>query len=449
MSTPRASFAACFLATCFLMTGAGPTAALAQSGSYPTVMGFGGRAYGPTQAEYQYRLQYGRPSPGSNGSGLQFVNGYPGTPGGGGRGNWPGWGFGPQVFMGFDPFTYPQQGYIYYPSTARYNSFTNYNFGAPATGLPPLGGPVLGGVTPPVLQPLPGSELPGGGLPGGLPGSGLPESGILFGKQPTQFGNVSPSPEIIPPSTPKAQENSFQFQTQGDLQFQMMNYLAASERYRKAIDAARDRPDPRYRLAVSLAARGRYLEAVDQMKLATAIDPTFFQHSATLDEVFGAQNAFEKARVKERVAEWTLQDVRDPNRLFLLGAFLYLDNDPQAQTILETAVMLTGQEPFLLAFLAPRAVPVSQPAAAGAKPQAGTAAPEKKATPAPPVPRIPSAPAETPVASPSATGSGVKEPVIPPLPTSDAASGAQSPLPVPRAPQANPAPLLPPPLTTP
>ncbi|SFH68938.1 polyadenylate binding domain-containing protein [Planctomicrobium piriforme] len=325
--------------------------------SFPTVIGSTGKPYGPTQAEYQYQLQYGRPSPGSNGSGLQFVNGYPGGGGGGGGGhggwnggggnwnhggNWGGWG--PQIYMGFDPFNYPQQGYIYYPSTASYNNFYNYNYGAPAGGL-------VADLTPSTLLPLPGN-----GLPNGLPTSGIFQGNYSAGQNP--FASVQPAAPPVAPSTPDEQQKSMQFQTQGDIQFQFLNYLAASERYRKSIDAARDRADPRYRIALTLAGRSRFMEAVDQLKLSVAIDPTFPQHGDSLDQVFGTINTFEKTRVKQRVAEWTLQDPRDPNRLFLLGALLYMDGDPKSQTILNTAVAVSGRQEHLLAFMAPRTTPI-------------------------------------------------------------------------------------------
>lgn len=324
--------------------------------SPPVVIGSTGRAYGPTQAEWQYRQQYGRPSPGSHGnSGLRFVNGYPGG-GGGGYGGYghPGWGgWGPQMFFGFDPFmAYPPQGYIFAPSSATfsngYNSNLNYGYGGGVV-------PQLPNLTPPTLQPLPTNDPLGNGF-----GNSSATLNSNFGSNP--FPNIANTPPVIPPSSPTAVENSFQFQTQGDLQFQMLNYYAAGERYRKAIDAAKDRADPRCRLAITLAARGRFLEAVDQLKLATLIDPTFPQTTASLDEIFGAANTLEKVRVKDRVAEWTLQDGRDPNRLFLSGVFLYLDGDPNAHMVLSTAALIAGEQQHLTAFLAPRSVPIPQPA---------------------------------------------------------------------------------------
>lgn len=353
-------------------------------GSYPTVYGSTGRPYGPTQAEYQYQLQYGHPSPGNTGGGLGYVNGYPGTGGGGYGGHWGG-GVNPYLFLNFDPMSswYPSQGYVYYPSTAYYGSYYNYNSGLGGMGGPfgPSLPPLMTAPTPPLIQ---GNALPPNVIANGLQGAGI-----------TQFPTITNPPPIVEPSTPQAQESSQQYQTQGDLQLQQLNYYAASERYKKAIDAARDRADPRYRLAVTLAARSRFLEAVDQLKLAVAIDPTWPQHADSLDQVFRAENTFEKTRVKQRVAEWTLQDARDPNRLFLLGALLYMDGDHNSQKLLETAIALAGQQQHFLSFLAPRTVPVVHSEPAGKVPSSLPAAAEpapREHIPQPPIPAVPPAP---------------------------------------------------------
>jgi len=237
------------------------------------------------------------------------------------------------MYMDVTPFIAPPtNGYVYYPSTAYYGVYGNTNYGFPTPQ------PFLGTASPAMMQPLDGM--------GGMLGNGSATY--------TQFPSIANTPPIIPPSTPKQVENSFSYQTEGDLQLQQLNYMAASERYRKSIDAARDRADPRYRMAVTLAARSRFLEAVDQLKLAVQLDPVWPQNADNLDILFGAQNTFEKQRVKQRVAEWTLQDARDPRRLFLLGAMLYMDNDPNAKTMIETAILLDGQQDYLTAFLAPR-----------------------------------------------------------------------------------------------
>jgi len=166
-------------------------------------------------------------------------------------------------------------------------------------------------------------------------------------------------PDFAPPlqqtSSPAAQAASVRFQAQGDEQLAKLNYLAATERYRKSIQAARDRATPQYKLAFTLTARSKFAEAIDAFKEATRIQPRWPQTSTSLDAMLGGAQ-LEKTLVKQRVADWVVRDSRDPNRLFLLGVMLHLDNDPRAQTMFETAVAIAGPEPHLVAFMTPTAV---------------------------------------------------------------------------------------------
>lgn len=396
------------------------TTAFSQNQGYPTVIGASGQPYGPTQAEYQYQMRYGRPSPGNRGGdGLRYVNGYPGPGGGGGGYGWGG--YNPFLFMDVGPYVAPPtNGYVYYPSTAYYGNFGSVNYGLPM-------------MQPYLNQPVPQAMQPFGGNPSAIFGNGSATY--------TQFPAITQSAPVIAPSSPKAVETSFEFQTSGDLQLQQLNYLAASERYRKAINAARDRADPRYRVAVTLAARGRFLEAVDQLRLATQIDPTWPQHASSLDELFGAQNTFEKTRVKERIAEWTLQDARDPNRLFLLGAMLYMDHDPNAKTMIDTAILIAGQQEHLLAFTTPRSIHAGHGAQGKENQNPNGKAPGEAAQHKPPQPQLPlpaktSDPQPTPQGAPPsslpARSEGKPIPALPPLPENG--TGASSdPLPPPNS----------------
>jgi len=384
------------MAVLFLMSESG---SLFAQGSYPTVIGASGQPYGPTQAEYQYRQRYGHPSPGSNGNGMAYVNGYPS----GSSGGFFFGGYNPYLYMDIGPYVAPpSSGYVYYPSTAYYGVYGSTNYGFPTPQ------PYLSQPSPQMMFPLDPSQ-------GNVTSNG---SATI-----THYPTITNPAPIIQPSTPKAVESSFEFQTQGDLQLQQLNYMAASERYRKAIDVARDRADPRYRMALTLAARSRFSEAVDQLKLAGQLDPTWPQHASTLTQLFGEQNQFEKTRVKQRIAEWTLQDARDPNRLMLLGAVLYMDDDPNAKTMIDTAILLTGQQPWLTAFQAPRVSP-AEPALAGKAPAGNGVQVPKPAgnSPSPPAPHPPQIqpPAtplpQSPIPDAPVPGSGAKLPVIPQIP---------------------------------
>ncbi|WP_437187542.1 hypothetical protein SH668x_000940 [Planctomicrobium sp. SH668] len=429
----RQSAATLALVCCASLSAAPHAHAQGPRGSTPQVIGSTGKPYGPTQAEYQYRQQYGRPSPGSNGGGMEYVNGFPG--GGGGRGGHYHYPYNPFLYLDVGPYITPPPfgGGIYYPSSAYYGPYGNVNYG---------------------YQGMYGYD---------------PTANWQQGAYYNGFQQLNPQPiladpvPLIPQSTPKEQENSFQFQTQGDIQLQQMNYLAASERYRKAIDAARDRVDPRYRLAVTLAARSRFPEACDQLKLAAKLDPTWPQRVTGLDQLFGAVNQHEKTRIKQRVAEWTLEDARDPNRLFLLGAFLYLDDDPNAATILNTATLIDGNQDYLIAFnsprspnVAPAAAPLIQGDPANNRPVLGQPAPGQPRMQPPlpnsPVPALglPQPEVEPTLAIPQGQQ---KQPVlnngIPPLPVPQSAPETKGtpepPLPPPTPAEEIEGPLLPPP----
>ena len=163
---------------------------------------------------------------------------------------------------------------------------------------------------------------------------------------------------LIEPSAPAAQIRSVRFQAQGDEQLAKLNYLAATDRYRQAIKAAPERVSPHYRLAVTLAARSKFEDAIDAFKRAVALNPQWPQTAPTLDELLGGNNMLEKTLVKQRSADWLLRDVRSPDRLFLLGVLLSLDQDPRSRTLLDTAIRLAGPEEHLMAFLTDEFHPV-------------------------------------------------------------------------------------------
>lgn len=309
---------------------AGPPAGAGKS--YPLVYGATGRPYGPTQSHYQYQLRYGRPWHGGGGSRSYYA---------GSR----------------------YSGSAYYP--AYYHA-----------GVPPIYGlnvPVYAGsnfiYTGPVY-PQYGAygyfgEIPGvptiNHVPYQIGSTGNTMIGRGFQPDPFEFPLNQPGPvdRVIEESTPQQREQALRLRVQGDEAFARMDYRRAGDFYDEATDIAPDDADSRYRLAISLAARSRFDEAVEQLKIATQIDMDWPLRGVTLDQLFGLQEPDdwmkrdEKNRVKTRIAEWTNRDVRDPNRLFLLAAVMMLDGDVRAKGLLETAVRLNGVERHLVAFLRP------------------------------------------------------------------------------------------------
>ena len=162
---------------------------------------------------------------------------------------------------------------------------------------------------------------------------------------------------LIRPSTPEAHLRSVRMQAAGDRLFAKLDYSAAEKSYAKALQAAPDRPDPYVRLAIAKAARGDVRAAVAYLKQMADVDPTYPGRSDSLDTLFGQQNGLSKLQLKQRAADWTKQDIRDPDRIFLLAAILYFDRDDRFRTLLDTAVKLDGDQAYYRAFL--DAVPVA------------------------------------------------------------------------------------------
>lgn len=333
-----------------LASGPAPVRADHWGHSYPKVRTFSGGYYGPTQAHYQYQRRYGRPWHGHGGLhggfGIGAVNGYPGYYGGYGAvlGGW--------AFPSYSSFAYVSPfGYgSYYSSFGTYAPLWGGGLGFP---------PGWGGYTSAIPY------VPGFDLTSPQPdfinstGSMNPvlsdawDENLKQWEQPLELQPIIPSGRpALPASTPEARLRSLRLQEQGDRRLHESDYLLASRRYREAISAAPDRAEPHLHLAMALAGMKQFNEAVKELKVGLALDPSWPASGISLDALLGPDNIITKTQIKQRIAEWTLEDVRDPDRLFLLSAMLYLDNDPvRGRQIMETAARLSGMHEHLAAFL--------------------------------------------------------------------------------------------------
>ncbi|MGE0374346.1 MAG: hypothetical protein AB7I48_09835 [Planctomycetaceae bacterium] len=319
--------------------------------SYPRVRTFSGGFYGPTQAHYQYQRQYGRPWHGQNGLyggvGAGYVNGYPAYLSGYGA-VYGGWAFPP---IGYGIYVSP------FGSSAYYNGSGTYAplWGGGGYGLPsPWSGftsPVFGGYGVSTSPTLPGWTIPPAAMNPVL--SDAWDENIQQWEQPLELQPVIPSGKpALPASTPAARIRSIQLQDQADRRLRDIDYFRASTRYRDAISAAADRAEPHLHLAIALAGMKQFDDAVHEVKVGLALDPSWPTSGVSLDTLLGVDNAISKMQLKQRTAEWTLHDVRDPDRLFLLGVLLYLDHDAErGRMILETAARLGGLRDYLAVFL--------------------------------------------------------------------------------------------------
>jgi tetratricopeptide (TPR) repeat protein len=227
--------------------------------------------------------------------------------------------------------------YDYFGAVADYGVFS----GAPL---------ILAPYQPEIYQPLPAGDPQLQQLIQENQGAGV-EPAVTFPVEelPQRF---------IPPSTAAAKVRSIRALHEGDLQVRNLQFAMAARRYREALTAAEDRPEPYFRLAFAEAAIGDFSEAVRLYKLGLQLDPGWPDHGPTLNELMGEGNLLAKTQVKQRVADWTLENARDPDRLFLLGVLLHKDGDAdKARLLFETATALVGRKPYLTAFLSSGSVP--------------------------------------------------------------------------------------------
>ncbi|MFN9371322.1 MAG: tetratricopeptide repeat protein [Planctomycetaceae bacterium] len=220
---------------------------------------------------------------------------------------------------------------------------------------------------------VPGAAVPGAAVPGAaVPGAaleGLPEGGAGAAAPAVPLQPDQENPQLfLKRSNPEQQLRAQRAQLQGDQHFQRADYLSAAGKYRQATQAAADLPGPRIRLGMALAGLGEFRGAARAFKMVLQLEPRWPEQGPSLDELFGPDNDIAKNTVLQRALAWTKADIRDPDRLLVMGVLLWFNEDlDAARKVLTTAVQLTeGTSPavaFLKAGSAPReASPVPVPA---------------------------------------------------------------------------------------
>jgi hypothetical protein len=165
---------------------------------------------------------------------------------------------------------------------------------------------------------------------------------------------ISRPHELLPrqPSTLEQQARSVHFQGQGDIWFRQQNYLQAYSRYKQAAGAAPDLATPRFRMAYAMIALKRYEVAVEEMARGIQLDPRYPITGDSPAKVFGPDNQIAAGALTGQVADWVKQEIRSPDRLFLLGALLRMNGDVEKSRIcFEAAAQLGGQPPPVMTFL--------------------------------------------------------------------------------------------------
>lgn len=309
---------------------------------YPKVYGDTGSPYGQTQAHYRYLRRFGHPWHGHGGLTSSFCYGsdlsvnvrrgqfivvmprpYVHLP-------YALLGTGPCLEFFLSRSVPGSTGYVYTAPSLYYTPPV-----APPWNVLPAYGPVAPGAsTHRELDPPVGND-----------------------KQPPKYPRDAGADEVVDirpvdPSTTVEKLKSVRLQAMGDVWLRQQKYASAYNRYQAAVAAAEDRAAAWFRLAHAAAAMERYQLAVEHFKRGQQIDPSWPQTGSSLNSIFGDKNALAKTSMIHNVAAWVRGDIRDPDRLFLLGVLLYFDEDiPNALELFESARQLTGDKPHLLAFL--------------------------------------------------------------------------------------------------
>ena len=249
-------------------------------------------------------------------------------------------------------------------------------FGPRPPRLLPLLGPEVGDQ----LRNLGREELVAPGLPRAGAGAAVPA--VL--PQPDQE-----NPQLfLKRSNAEQQLRAQRALLQGDQHFQRADYLSAAGKYRQATQAAADLPGPRIRLGMALAGLGEFRGAARAFKMVLQLEPRWPEQGPSLDELFGPDNDIAKNTLLQRALAWTKADIRDPDRLLVMGVLLWFNEDlDAARKVFATAVQLTEGTSPAVAFL-----------------KAGSAPREAAPAPAPPPPPVnlppQPAPADAPIPMP-------------------------------------------------
>lgn len=243
--------------------------------------------------------------------------------------------------------------------------FSGFSYGVPGYGFSYYNGPANLGplINPPIYAFGPYSSWPGYGPvgygPGYYPGYYVDPINNQYLQQ--QYNNdwtvlsarladlatrnvADPSAvgTAVPiPSTPEQTIKSLRFQAQGDEAFRKQDFQQAYDRYKYATLTAKDNGAAQMRMGYTLVALGQYSRAVEHFKRGLFVDPALAITGPPPAELYGDNNLAWASHLS-KVTEWVRQDIRDYERVFLLGTLLFFDGDTRARELLEKAYQLSG-----------------------------------------------------------------------------------------------------------
>ena len=223
--------------------------------------------------------------------------------------------------------------------------------------------------------------------PGPVPAAGFGVNPVLDGalreeadrwRAPIDLGDAGPPPAAPRPADERELADALRDERSGDEAFRELNFRRALSFYQRAAAAAPTRGEPLYSAAFARIALGQFAAAGEDLRRAVALNPSLPVSGPTLRELFGPNHSIARTAALGGVAEYARADVRDVDRLFLLGATMHASGDDRAREIFEAAWRLTGGRPHLRPYLDPARVEFaagSLDAATGDAPAAPLAAP--------------------------------------------------------------------------
>lgn len=310
---------------------------------YPRVYGWTGTPYGPTQAHYQYERQYGRPWHGYGGISARSrsirITGYsPAILGGYGYSGfgWPGCGLSGYGLTGYGLTGY---GYtsVFAPQAYQFTTI----------------GPTLqfhAGPTATYVGALPDwNAIP-------VHPTNAAMQRFLLEEQQRWHEPIPDRPTVVerplPRSSAAARLKSVEQLALGDADFRAQRYPQAYTKYKAAMRHANELAEPHFRMGFTLAAMGHYSRATEFLRLGLRRDSNWPLTGESLRTVYGPDNRAALNVHLQQIADWVREDIRDPERLFLLGVYLYFDEKPSESAVcFETALRLTGEGEYLQQFL--------------------------------------------------------------------------------------------------
>ncbi|MEM9704154.1 MAG: hypothetical protein AAF907_17070, partial [Planctomycetota bacterium] len=172
-------------------------------------------------------------------------------------------------------------------------------------------------------------------------------------RAPINLGDAGPLPAADRAPDERELAAALGDERAGDLAFAELNYRRALSHYRRAIAAAPTRGDAFYRSAFARLALGQFAAASEDLRRAVELNPTLPQAGPSLRELFGPEHSIARTAALGGIADHAREDVRDADRLFLLGATMHANGDDRSREIFEAAWRLTGGRPHLRPYLDP------------------------------------------------------------------------------------------------